>query len=75
MQVTITTPADFNYFELIFGGHKPKSPGAILGWREHLHTIGPPWHLIGNQRSTMKCATLRPMMTKEAITLLTWGGE
>lgn len=35
---------------------------------EHLHTIGPPLHLIGNQRSTMKCATgpRDPLLTKEA---------
>ena len=24
-----------------------KSAGVVIGWSENLHTLGPPWHMIG----------------------------
>ena len=25
-----------------------KSAGVVIGWNENLHTLGPPWHMIGH---------------------------
>ena len=25
-----------------------KSAGVAIGWNENLHTLGPPWHMIGH---------------------------
>ena len=24
-----------------------KSAGVVIGWNANLHTLGPPWHMIG----------------------------
>ena len=29
-----------------------KSAGVVIGWNENLHTLGPPWHMIGHPCST-----------------------
>ena len=28
-----------------------KSAGVVIGWNENLHTLGPPWHMIGHPYS------------------------
>ena len=30
-----------------------KSAGVVIGWNENLHTLGPPWHIIGHHWPTL----------------------
>ena len=47
----MTTPADFtdqHTFNQRGGNNLMKSVGVLIGWSVNLHTLGPPWHMIGH---------------------------
>ena len=45
----ITTPADFIVpSSLVEGVLISEISSVVIGWNENLHTLGPPWHMIGH---------------------------